>query len=126
MLLRMRVRGVADTPAVRDLADRLVVEAKREGAEKGFLLDVEEHGYRCVIMRVAESDSHSAANLSPREQQIALMVAAGHPNKTIAAVLEISVWTVNTYLRRIFSKLGVNCRAAMVAHLAGEGFFGER
>jgi two-component system nitrate/nitrite response regulator NarL len=45
------------------------------------------------------------------------MVAEGHPNKTIAAVLEISSWTVGTYLRRIFAKLNVTSRAAMVAKL---------
>ncbi len=43
------------------------------------------------------------------------MVAQGYPNKTIAAVLEISSFTVSSYLRRIFAKLGVNSRAAMVA-----------
>jgi hypothetical protein len=43
------------------------------------------------------------------------MVAIGHPNKAIAAVLEISSWTVCTHLRRIFAKLGVSSRAAMVA-----------
>jgi hypothetical protein len=45
------------------------------------------------------------------------MVAGGHPNKTIASVLNISSWTVCTYLRRIFAKLGVNSRAAMVARM---------
>jgi DNA-binding NarL/FixJ family response regulator len=117
---------MADSPAVRDLADRLVIEAKRDGADRGFLLDVEESGYRCVIVRVADSDATGKVNLSPREQEIAFMVAAGHANKTIAAVLEISVWTVNTYLRRIFSKMGVNCRAAMVAHLVTEGYAPEK
>ena len=48
------------------------------------------------------------------------MVAKGYPNKTIAAVLEISGWTVNTHLRRIFAKLGVHNRAAMVAAWVGE------
>ena len=52
--------------------------------------------------------------LSPREREIARMVARGYPNKTIAAVLEISPFTVNTYLRRVFAKLGVPSRAAMV------------
>jgi hypothetical protein len=43
------------------------------------------------------------------------MVAEGHPNKVIAAVLSISPWTVGTHLRRIFAKFGVGSRAAMVA-----------
>jgi DNA-binding CsgD family transcriptional regulator len=53
--------------------------------------------------------------LSPREQEIVRMVAEGHPNKVIAAVLNISTWTVGTHLRRIFAKFGVGSRAAMVA-----------
>jgi two-component system, NarL family, nitrate/nitrite response regulator NarL len=57
--------------------------------------------------------------LSPREHEIARMIAQGHPNKTIARTLDISVWTVNTYLRRIFAKLDVTSRAAMIAQLYG-------
>jgi DNA-binding CsgD family transcriptional regulator len=57
--------------------------------------------------------------LSPREHEIARMIAQGHPNKTIAHALNISVWTVNTYLRRIFAKLDVTSRAAMIAQLYG-------
>jgi DNA-binding CsgD family transcriptional regulator len=45
------------------------------------------------------------------------MVAKGYPNKIIAAVLEISAWTVCTHMRRVFAKLGVSTRAAMVARL---------
>lgn len=45
------------------------------------------------------------------------MVAQGYPNKTIAAVLDISSFTVSSYLRRIFAKLNVNSRAAMVARV---------
>ena len=43
------------------------------------------------------------------------MVAKGHTNQAIADVLGISAWTVSTHLRRVFAKLGVNSRAAMVA-----------
>jgi hypothetical protein len=45
------------------------------------------------------------------------LVADGLPNKCIGAVLEISSWTVATHVRRVFSKLGVTSRAAMVARL---------
>jgi DNA-binding CsgD family transcriptional regulator len=59
--------------------------------------------------------------LSPREIEIVRMVAQGHPNKIIADVLSISSWTVCAHLRRIFTKLGVGSRAAMVARLLERG-----
>lgn len=55
--------------------------------------------------------------LSPRELMIARLIAQGLPNKCISERLQISCWTVNTHLRRIFTKLGVTSRAAMVAQL---------
>lgn len=60
--------------------------------------------------------------LSPREAQIALLVADGLPTKAIALRLGISAWTVSTYLRRMFARFGVRSRAAMVARLFEAGF----
>jgi DNA-binding CsgD family transcriptional regulator len=62
--------------------------------------------------------------LSPREQEIARMVAQGYANKTIASVLEISSWTVASHLRRIFVKLQISSRAAMATCLLGTEFNG--
>ncbi len=62
-----------------------------------------------------------AEPLSPREIEVAQLVAAGLPNKIIAHELGISNWTVCTHLRRTFSKLGVTTRAAMVARLHQAG-----
>jgi DNA-binding CsgD family transcriptional regulator len=36
-------------------------------------------------------------------------------------VLDISMWTVSTHLRRIFAKLGVTSRAAMVTTMFKRG-----
>lgn len=52
--------------------------------------------------------------LTGREIEIAILVSLGFPNKQIASHLNISEWTVSTHLRRIFTKLQVNSRAAMV------------
>jgi len=59
-------------------------------------------------------------SLSPRELAIARLIAKGMPNKCIGDILEISPWTVATHLRRIFVKLDVTSRAAMVARLGQE------
>lgn len=61
--------------------------------------------------------SDPAHGLSPRELQIARLVANGATNDAIARALDISTWTVSTHLRRIFAKLNVCTRAEMVAQL---------
>jgi two-component system nitrate/nitrite response regulator NarL len=80
------------------------------------LVDTEVDGARYLLVRMRRPGSNRI-QLSPREQEIVRMVAKGHPNKVIADVLNISSWTVCTHLRRIFAKLGVGSRAAMVAQL---------
>jgi DNA-binding CsgD family transcriptional regulator len=79
-------------------------------------------GQSCLIMAAeedtADADSDLAMVLTERELQIALLVALGQSNKLIAKHLHISEWTVATYLRRIFNKLGVESRAAMVYRCA--------
>lgn len=59
-------------------------------------------------------------HLSPREEEIIRLIIKGLSNKEIAAVLEISQWTVATHLRRVFSKLDVCSRAEMVAKVLNE------
>ena len=59
-----------------------------------------------------------ADRLTGRELEIAVLVAQGHANKNIAYRLQISEWTVATYLRRVFAKLNVESRAAMVFRCA--------
>lgn len=85
-----------------------------EGTER-VLMDTEVDGARYLLIRMPPVCSR--VQLSPREQEIVRMVAQGHPNKVIADVLNISTWTVCTHLRRIFAKLGVGSRAAMVAQM---------
>ena len=65
--------------------------------------------------------------LTFRELEIVALVAQGRVNKQIADDLQISEWTVSTHLRRVFAKLGVDTRAAMVSRcLAALGLPGER
>jgi DNA-binding CsgD family transcriptional regulator len=66
----------------------------------------------------AAPEPNLASLLTERELQIATLIASGKPNKQIASHLHISEWTVATYLRRIFVKLGVDSRAAMVYRCA--------
>lgn len=79
------------------------------------IAQTEVDGSRYVILRYELSDREANITLSPREREIVSLIAKGFPNKAIADILEISTWTVGTHLRRIFAKMGVTSRAAMVA-----------
>jgi DNA-binding NarL/FixJ family response regulator len=71
-----------------------------------------------IIVEVQANKDESlidlASLLTARELQIATLVAQGLQNKQVAKKLHISEWTVSTHLRRIFAKLHVDSRAAMV------------
>jgi len=86
------------------------------GTLEEVVIDAEVDGVRYLLVRLPKS-SQASVQLSPREQEIVRMVAQGQPNKVIADILGISSWTVCTHLRRIFAKLGVGSRAAMVARV---------
>ena len=120
-------------PSLETLIRKLVAQACNEpedcaeGSNDGkgqIIIDAEVDGVRCLLTRLKKS-SVSRISFSPRESEIARMVAKGYPNKTIAAVLEISSWTVCTHLRRMFAKLRVSSRAAMVAQMMDTGILGR-
>jgi two-component system nitrate/nitrite response regulator NarL len=96
------------------------VVSRPDGTREELLVDVQLDDARYTLTRTVIRKS--AQQLSPREREIAALVARGLPNKAIGALLDISAWTVATHLRRVFVKLGVASRAAMVAALAGDAY----
>jgi len=113
-------------PEVQAAVRRLVELANRipDTNGDGVLVDLVIGGTRCSVTVGPQRQPACpvmADLLSPREQEIARMVASGCTNKEIASVLDISSWTVSTHLRRIFCKLDVTTRAAMVARLVDPG-----
>jgi DNA-binding CsgD family transcriptional regulator len=93
---------------------------RNDDSAEQVLMDADLDGQRYLLIRMPAIE-RKAAPLSPREVEIVRLVAEGRPNKVIAAVLEISSWTVCTHVRRVFAKLGVTSRAAMIARLAEFG-----
>jgi DNA-binding CsgD family transcriptional regulator len=53
--------------------------------------------------------------LSPREEEVAALVAKGLSNRQVASGLHLSERTVETHLRSIFNKLGVESRAGIAS-----------
>ncbi len=75
---------------------------------------------RATGITIAKNDA-GLASLTPQQRQIALLAAAGHTNKEIAARLFLSPRTVSTHLYQVFPKLGITSRAALRDALA-EGY----
>ena len=57
---------------------------------------------------------NKTADLTPREDEVIQLLAAGHPAKEIARRLSISVDTVNAHLKHIYEKLHVRSRIEAV------------
>lgn len=74
-----------------------------------------------IARKVVQSFGHTSpaasadGDLSPREQEVLDLLARGYLYKEIAERLNISVPTVNTYVRRVYEKLHVRSRAQAVA-----------
>ena len=86
ILINLVGKLLAFSPEHGDTCDDL-------NGEVTVLLDAEVDGVRLLALR--RENPSPISLLSPREQEIARMVASGYPNKTIASVLEISSWTMD-------------------------------
>jgi DNA-binding CsgD family transcriptional regulator len=64
--------------------------------------------------RDAEQRRHPVPRLTPRQNELLRLLAAGHTNTQIARQLGISEGTVRTHLETIYQKLGVSSRTAAV------------
>jgi DNA-binding NarL/FixJ family response regulator len=64
----------------------------------------------------AEAEAAGPDPLSGREHEVLHLLALGHTNQEVAAMLGISVRTVETHRARIVEKLGLRTRAELVRH----------
>jgi DNA-binding NarL/FixJ family response regulator len=59
--------------------------------------------------------------LTPRELEVACMMAQGFPNKTVAERLSITEGTAKMHLHHVYEKLGIAGRMALVRYLQDHG-----
>lgn len=59
---------------------------------------------------------------TPRELEIMRLAAAGHGNKEIAAMLRLSVKTIETHKFRAMKKLGLRGRSDLVSYVVQRGW----
>ncbi|MGO8991935.1 MAG: helix-turn-helix transcriptional regulator [Polyangiaceae bacterium] len=77
-------------------------------------------GARCAVLRVEPSEKANnpvLEGLSRREREIARLLVAGYSGVNVAAISGLSENTVRTYVRRLYTKVGVSNRADLVRKL---------
>lgn len=73
-------------------------------------------GHPMVILRpAAREPDRTFEALSPREREVAGLVAVGLRNKDIALALGIALSTVKDHVHRVLDKTGLDSRAAIAA-----------
>jgi DNA-binding NarL/FixJ family response regulator len=70
------------------------------------------------VFRESSGTAAQVASLSPREAEILRLLAHGYSYKEIAGRLDISAFTVNNLIRRVYEKLHVYSRGQAVAKLS--------
>lgn len=105
-LIGLSCRGLGDEEGAS-----LEFAAAREAFEKlGAAPDIARMDRPAPFLPVLRS-----SGLTARELEVLWLVAAGKPNKVIAAELRLSEKTIDRHLSNIFGKLGVSSRTAAAA-----------
>jgi DNA-binding NarL/FixJ family response regulator len=68
-------------------------------------------------LRGRETSGAETIALSPRQMEVARLVADGQTNRSIAQSLHISEHTVEHHLSTIFSRLGLRSRSALAGKI---------
>ncbi len=139
---------LSQAPAARVLAlsmhsDRRFVDQMLEAGATGYLLkDCAFEELRAAVRRVVRRETYLGAGvtdvvvsgyvdgiandthpraLSPREREVAQLIAEGHAARDIADALCVSVKTIETHRRSIMDKLGLTSVAQLTKWAVREG-----
>jgi two-component system nitrate/nitrite response regulator NarL len=116
--IRLGARGVV----LKDMAPRLLMQCVRtvhaggKWLEKGVATSAVDKLLECEagIKAIAET-------LTPRELQVARMIAKGVPSKTVASRLAISEGTAKLHLHHVYEKLKVEGRVGLMRFMQSRG-----
>lgn len=107
---------------LKQTAADVLVAAIRSVAAGGTYLDP------MIAGKVVEGPAGRSARgmrsdeITPREREVLALVAYGHTNKEIAAILGITVKTVETHKANAMQKLEIGSRAELVRFALAEGW----
>lgn len=126
--LRGVLAAASRTPDARGLpiGDFIALAQKlpRSGTVTIDWASAEQLGQPLVVLSVTNAPhSHRFDSLTPRETQVAACIAAGLPNREIAARLWLSTATIKDHVHRILGKTGLPNRTAIAAAWTREQSF---
>ncbi|MGW7244550.1 response regulator transcription factor [Streptomyces sp. NPDC054804] len=70
-------------------------------------------GVRTALVRSSSAGPQGWGDLTESEQKLIPLVVEGRINRAVADRLYVSVHTVNTHMKHIFAKLGINSRVEL-------------
>lgn len=117
--IRMGVEGVV----LKDMATQLLLRCVRavHSGSKWIEKVLATRALDVLLAREA-GERDVATRLTPRELQVALLIAHGFSNKAVAARLSISEGTAKLHLHHVYEKLGLEGRLALASYLRAKGF----
>jgi DNA-binding NarL/FixJ family response regulator len=80
------------------------------------------HLFRLATGPQTAEPPETAFNLAPKELELIKLLAKGHSYKKCALLMNVSLSTIQTYIRRIYQKLDANCKVQAVAKAREQGW----
>jgi DNA-binding NarL/FixJ family response regulator len=116
--INLGVRGLV----LKDMAPKLLVQCIREVHAGGKWLDRDSatHAVDRLLTRETCMQSFSRT-LTPRELEVACMIAKGMHNKAVADKLSITEGTAKLHLHHVYQKLNVDGRMGLMRYLQSRG-----
>jgi DNA-binding NarL/FixJ family response regulator len=116
--IRLGARGIV----LKDMAPRLLIQCVRTVHAGGKWL--EKGVATSAVDKLLEREAGIKAvaeTLTPRELQVARMIAKGVPSKTVASRLAISEGTAKLHLHHVYEKLKVEGRVGLMRFMQSRG-----
>ena len=112
------VRGIV----LKEMASKLLVQCIRQVHGGGIWLEksIATQAVDKLLRREAGTTA-IARKLTPREMEVAKMIAGGLPNKVIASKLSISEGTAKLHVHHVYEKLKVEGRMALLRYMRSHG-----
>lgn len=102
------VRSLRDTPTALPMQQLLALHAQQSDVRISL-------SEECVVAIVEPRRDPAFSRLTPRENHVAELVAAGNTNRQIAQELSLALSTVKDHVHAILSKTGFESRSRLIA-----------